>query len=100
VRRTDDKPHDRTKKELFPLGTSITMTLPDYDLALDELSVALSYVSAGLATGAAVPAKKEAKKGSPKRDKKKAEKKPAKVSLVGVVANSDKHDGVSILKVS
>jgi hypothetical protein len=45
--------------------------LPAYDLSLDELSVALSYVSGGAAL---VPAKKEA----PTKKEEKKEKKAAK----------------------
>lgn len=50
--------------------------IPDYDLSLDELSVALSYVALGLGGAAPAPTKKEApEKEAPKKAEKKAAKK-------------------------
>lgn len=44
-------------------------TVPDYDLALDELSVALSYVALGLGSVAvaATPVEKKAEKKNAKK---------------------------------
>jgi hypothetical protein len=49
--------------------------LPPYDLSLDELSVALSYVSGGAVP---VPVKKEAPKKKEEKKEEKKEKKAAK----------------------